>query len=576
MERPAAADPAAAAASPPSPGRLAVLPPRRPPPRPAAAGAGRPRPRGALPRPLPAAGGDLGGAVLHGRRGLAISFSVNRIYLATFPDEAQLAAFLGLLVAANSLFALALQTLLTNRLLLRFGAKVGNLVFPLTTLVAGLLLALAPGLATAVLGSLNKDTLLPAFRTPVTSLFYNALPAQLQGRSRALSLILVMPLALLCCGGLLLAALQAPGSLLVDAIGVVAAALFLVLCVVMNRCYVSSIVGTLEEKICLREPSAHETAEQRAALLRLSREVDEEVLFELSRGLLRNDPQTLVDTILPRMEQAPSKPVDQLLRMLARQPSAALDAFLSRRLDGQADRHLQATIVMLMADRGHPEAPRRMRDSLASSHPRLRAAGAYAAARSAAAEDLETARTALAALLDSPRVDDRLAALEVLRYLEEHAYEPRLASLLDGELRLQQRRVLQVLDGWSAVTEPGLQQRLGGLLQQDDPELRQLAVACLRHLPDGERRGFATALLVDDDARVRHQAVALLVAELNAPAATLAQWLTTNDMPTRALEPLLESFLARQPEIALAGQVTAYLLEQAAAFRAAERALSRA
>ncbi len=43
----------------------------------------------------------------------------------------------------------------------------------------------------AVFASILKDAFMPAFRNPVRNLFFNALPSYMQGRSRAMALVLV-------------------------------------------------------------------------------------------------------------------------------------------------------------------------------------------------------------------------------------------------------------------------------------------------------------------------------------------------------------------------------------------------
>ena len=83
-----------------------------------------------------------------------------------------------------------------------------NLLFPMTTFACFIGLLFSPTLPAAILGSLNKDAFMPAFRTPVTNLFFNALPNYMQGRARALSVALVLPLALVMAGILLLVAQQ--------------------------------------------------------------------------------------------------------------------------------------------------------------------------------------------------------------------------------------------------------------------------------------------------------------------------------------------------------------------------------
>ena len=102
-----------------------------------------------------------------------------------------------------------------------------NLIFPWTTLATLAVLTTSFAFPAALLGSFNKDALMPAFRNPVRSMFFNVLPDYMQGRARAMSVALVLPLALMVCGLLLilLQRLENPVYFLVP--GMLAAGLYL-------------------------------------------------------------------------------------------------------------------------------------------------------------------------------------------------------------------------------------------------------------------------------------------------------------------------------------------------------------
>jgi ATP/ADP translocase len=135
-----------------------------------------------------------------------LCYSVNRVYTNVFQTEESLTSFYGVLTAFNSTLALAMQIFLTNRVLRRFGVKRTNMFFPLCTAFSYVGLMFSFTLPFALIGSFNKDAIMPAFRNPVRNLFFNALPNYMQGRARAMSIALVLPLALAVTGGLLLLA----------------------------------------------------------------------------------------------------------------------------------------------------------------------------------------------------------------------------------------------------------------------------------------------------------------------------------------------------------------------------------
>ncbi|MDH3872051.1 MAG: hypothetical protein OEU44_07550, partial [Gammaproteobacteria bacterium] len=132
-----------------------------------------------------------------------LCYSVNRVYTQTFQTEEALTSFFGGLTAATSIIALLVQLFATSRTIRRFGVRKVNLLFPVTTVFSLLALVFSFALPSALLGSLNKDALMPAFRNPVRTMFFNVLPGYMQGRARAMSVAIVLPMALLSCGILL-------------------------------------------------------------------------------------------------------------------------------------------------------------------------------------------------------------------------------------------------------------------------------------------------------------------------------------------------------------------------------------
>ena len=107
------------------------------------------------------------------------------IFLSSFPNSDDLAAFFGKFLAGANALELVLEIAITPFLLSRFGIANTNLVHPLLTLVSFTLLGLNPVLGTAIFARLNRETLENALAAPVRNLIFNALPARLRGRMRA-------------------------------------------------------------------------------------------------------------------------------------------------------------------------------------------------------------------------------------------------------------------------------------------------------------------------------------------------------------------------------------------------------
>lgn len=131
-------------------------------------------------------------------------YLVSTIFTRQFNDERSLAAFLGWFYAAVNAAALLFQTLLTSRMLRRFGMKVVNMVFPVSCLVSFGLLALSPTLIPAMIGRLNYAGLMRAFRHPTFELYFHGFPAYMQGRARAAIVSFVLPAAFAVAGGMMM------------------------------------------------------------------------------------------------------------------------------------------------------------------------------------------------------------------------------------------------------------------------------------------------------------------------------------------------------------------------------------
>jgi len=133
-----------------------------------------------------------------------------------------------------------------NRFLRKFGVKTVNLFFPFTSVLSYLMLMVSFTLPSALFGSFNKDVVMTAFRNPVWSLMMNALPANIQGRARAMTVAVVIPAALLAAGVILMLVKTLDNTVYVAAVGLVSASLYLYYSRNMNKVYVAEIVSYLK------------------------------------------------------------------------------------------------------------------------------------------------------------------------------------------------------------------------------------------------------------------------------------------------------------------------------------------
>ncbi len=151
-------------------------------------------------------------------------------------DEATLAGLLGWYTAAANGLGIALQLLLTSRLLRSFGVGTTNLLYAVSTLVAHLAFAVLPGsVGVALAARFTETELKHALKTPVSPLFYGGFWGPDRVRARAFVLGVVSPASQLL-GALVLGALVL-GDTALHTFGIVSAVLYVGACWAQGKAY---------------------------------------------------------------------------------------------------------------------------------------------------------------------------------------------------------------------------------------------------------------------------------------------------------------------------------------------------
>jgi hypothetical protein len=514
-----------------------------------------------------------------------LCYSVNRVYTQTFASEAALASFFGTLTAVTSSIALLSQLFITNRVIQRFGVRRVNLLFPLTTLGSLLTLAFSFSLPAALAGSINKDALMPAFRNPVRTMFFNVLPGYLQGRARAMSIALVLPLALFLCGNLLWIMLKMDDTRFFLLPGALAAGGYFLFSRRMNRAYVSTLLSTLRERLFLPDNRLYRELQGSSTqvlqeVMRGVQHPDTEVATAFSRLLVESFPEQAAESILQRIATADNATTDRLLGILRPLDLSAYVQQLHALADG-GDNHLRATILHLLVENGDPASLAQAVRHLGSANPRLAALAIHAALR-------DSGRPGIAkqwlALLDSG-IHGGLAALELLPDLEhlsgedreriETGYRKSLQALTGNPDAAIRMRALQALGRQS----DGLSIDLGGPLRQAlasrNPELRAAAAGCLHRLAETPRDTLFLRALDDGHPRVRDTALRSLVRCTGDYRETVLHWLRENHGSPRAQQALMESLRHLDLPVAVYEQLAILKADEAAKLHAAHTLLSR-
>ncbi len=478
-----------------------------------------------------------------------LCYSVNRVYTQTFESEAALTSFFGGLTAVTSAIALLLQLFVTNRTIQHFGIRKIHLLFPLTTITSLVALAFSFALPAALLGSLNKDSLMPAFRNPIRTMFFNVLPGYLQGRVRAMSIAIVLPLALFFCGSLLWLMLKVEDTRYFLVPGILAACGYLYFNRKMNRAYVSTLLNTLKEKLFL--PDERLYAELQGGSGDVLEEIthgvnheESEVAIAFSRALVDAFPDRAVDIILERVAQADNATADRLLGILAPLDIRPHIPQLLR-LTEQGDNHLRATLLKMLVEQGDAQSLEIASGYLDSDNPRLRAVAICAGLR-IGGHDVEAVWLEL---LDAG-LPSRLAALDLIPDLQllDEAGRRRIAPVYRQVITqlLQQQpddiriRVLRQLPRWTGDVEVAVTEVLAEDIVSDNPELREAAAGCLHLLLEPGSDELALQVLGDGHPGVRQAALRELQRHVADFQDIATRWVSDNQGNPRAQQALIE------------------------------------
>jgi hypothetical protein len=486
-----------------------------------------------------------------------LCYSVNRIYTQTFDTEESLTRFFGLLTASTSVIALLMQLFVTNRAIKHFGVRSINLLFPATTLACLTALTFSFTLPAALLGSINKDSLMPAFRNPVRSMFFNVLPAYMQGRARAMSIALVLPLALMGGGAILMLMQNMDTPVYFLVFGIFAAGLYLFYSRQMNKTYVGTLLATLKERLFL--PDKHMYSDLQGSgeqtlkeIMRGINNADEEISVAFAKVLVRSFPDKAAGIILERAGNMETATADRALSLLAPLELSAYTDELHQ-LASNGDSHLQTTVMRLLLDKNHKASMSEAIAQLDSSNPRMLSTAIHAALRYPDAHnDRHKAIAAWQSLLQS-NTASRCAAMDNIQdfALPGSREQPSLLtgyldafiSLLADASEHTSLRALQGLQQWKEAITPELAKAVIQATASENPQLREAAVGCLHLINNEQRNELIINAIGDGHIRVREAGIAILQAVSKDYNESALKWISGNQASLRAQETLMTSLM---------------------------------
>jgi len=441
-----------------------------------------------------------------------LEYAVGRVLTETFPREDQLAAFIGWVTAIMGTLALLVQMLVTGRLLRRFGVTKVGLIFPYSMFLSFLALLFSFSLPAALIGMFSREVIFPAIRKPTRMVFLHALPDYMMGRVNALSIGLVLPLALLAASGFLLLTQTLPNPFYFVVGGVFSSLLYLYFRMRANHAYTPALLSTLSHRLFL--PQRHGEDLLHAG--------NEELCKELARGVAGPDDNMtlayarMMTAVCP--EQAPhaigrrlptaSYPIrDRLLRLLIAQQLPVSDILFDALAD--TDHRLNATILEALFDAKDQRALGHVAPCLKSDNPRLAAIGVFGVYRYALG-DLEAAQRIWERQLASQRDMENIAGLDLLARLPDRRLREPLRRLLRHPAARVRRAALNALARYPLGTLDDFAPALIEPYRSGDPELRALCVTGYRVLDPETRRELCMQALEDEHHAVRDAALSLI------------------------------------------------------------------
>jgi hypothetical protein len=479
-----------------------------------------------------------------------LGYAAFAVYNANFRSEAELSVLFGLLTIVSSAVTVLVQIFFSSKVINLFGVRAINLVFPSTTLMCFAGMIAFFNVPSALVSTMNRRVLLPSMRNPSRSLLFDALPDYMQGRARALSLMLVLPAGYIFVG-LVLQALKkwhAPYSYLTA--GVVAGALYLFFSIKTNRAYVEALLSTLKERLFL--PSEGLGSRKNAADPELFAHLvdgvthqDEQICLTYARMLAHAFPKKAPEFILERMQHASAPVCDQLVRLIGPQlPEELLHRLETTRELGDA--HERATVLTTRFEAKDPRMQAQVDPCFDSDNPRLVACGILGVLSYGLEDRRDMALKRWQALLADTRTSSIFAALYLGQKLPMPAsFLPQLCGLLEHADDGIKKAALAALRHGALQADARLTALLEALARSPDHQMRVASIECYRLLPLADRERLAFAALTDRHPNVVDATLGVLEECIKDLSGRLFAWLNEDCAPPRQQQQVL-GYLSRQ------------------------------
>lgn len=486
-------------------------------------------------------------------------YVTNQIYTNHFESEEELTAFFGILTAATGFTALLIQIFITNRVIDKFGIRTVNLFFPTAMALGFINLILLVKLPGAIIGSFIKDAIGPAFNKPVTNMMFNVLPKNIQGRSRAVSIGIILPLALFSCALILFFFQHFKDSNYFLIAGFITASLLLYFSTRVNKAYITTLIQHLKEQVYLPEKSLSIESEKSllSSLNVNTYSTDNRLTISCAKILIQTHPKQATKIIAKTLFTSNNKTTDQLIRIVSNYSIEPLKNIIKAPENyPEIDQHLKATILYILFQKKVPFAENFIETSLNSSNPRLSAAGIFGSYRYQSNKNRAFANNTWTALTKAENTDflSTLPLICIIGDADENNKTALIKSYNAGFLRLLEtnnvdwkKQILNSMSTWAYEVTPQLRTTLLNLFDNKNPQLRAAVIKCSDLFDFTEQMSLLIRALEDGHNDVRKEAMLVLINN-NPDTETIAkQWLVDNNsyISPRAQHTMLKQLLKR-------------------------------
>lgn len=447
-----------------------------------------------------------------------LNYAVNKVYVGIFSDEQQLVAFFGWLNAGLSLAAIVTQMLLSNRVIEWLGIKQVSLLYPIGNVVSFIALLLSFSLLPALLGSITRGVLMPAFFSPTNNLIHSIMSRRMQGRVRAALLGLVMPVALVLCGVVLDQLVKGYPFELILWLGAAVSLLYVGSNLWRNRSYHQELVASLKDGIFLRNIERQGGRPDHDIMTLMANNIDQadadSVAFFVEM-MASHEPCRAARKIADLIPYAADPLRDRLLNV-AIDNQLKIDSSLLADLYNRGDEHLQATVMRLLSVSGDELADKLARTNLTHHNPRIRVESMRHQLRSPGNEAQVV--PLWQEMFDEERSEHALAMLaeQLVRLSQpEHlvtAYQQLFVKMLSSADERTVATALAALGRWPFPISVTLAQLLERQLHGKITRLRQKGYRCLGLLPEERAVNAAWQGMEENHHAIRQASLAYLQA----------------------------------------------------------------